>query len=392
MHQIGRLGLGALLAASVLGCGLPAERSEPPAATPVEVAVGGDPWPDLDWRDTAVEPEDGGNVRMVAVAAGAGGFVAIGHDDDELLDTIVLTSRDAVEWIREDLSVPGVELSDVVATGDGYVAIGSAEPGQGIAAQGVAVTSHDGRTWRAVEDLTPFADAYILSVAWGPGGLIATGADENGEPVMWRSADGAAWQRVAAADLGAGDLMIESIGSGPNGWLAPGRTDDRAFVIASADGITWSAAQLAPSRRAPDLLPVATKAVDGPFGRLVLGMEAQRCGFLWWEGDCGGWPAAWWADGTGEWVSLPVAGTPMEQWPVVIAGGRGFIAATGLGVFASIDGQVWSELVAVDPEAAVTPNDVVEAGDRLVVVGERTRLNGSMTGLISVGAPPGQGP
>ena len=125
---------------------------------------------------------------MEAVAVGGPGLVAVGFDGSGGdFDAAVWTSVDGVAWARvpHDEAVFGGEhvqaMSDVVAVGGGFVAVGRDDSPAGVS---LAVwTSPDGLTWtRVPHDPAVFgSDAEVLSVAaavGGPGVVVVDGAGE----------------------------------------------------------------------------------------------------------------------------------------------------------------------------------------------------------------------
>jgi hypothetical protein len=127
-------------------------------------------------------------------------------------------------------------IRDVAAVGNGFVAVGSAT---GDAQDGAAWFSPDGTTWSRVEAPTlggPGRQA-LESVVWTGDVVVAGGyaSDGNGQgqPVIWRSADGTRWTnasrpltldsdgRTAAADYSVTSLSFDGSGitaSGGNSW------------------------------------------------------------------------------------------------------------------------------------------------------------------------------
>lgn len=376
--------IGVVVVTILTGCGRGPEPSPPPAATPLEARALEDRWTDLTWTHIDIEPPPGGNVRLVAVATDGDRLAAIGIDEQAAIGAFFVVSDDGIRWTRSRLRLDS-ELVDMTGTPGGFFAVGADLPGPQGEPRGAVFTSLDGELWVPAGDFVPFVDAFTTSIAAGPGGFMAAGASGKGEPLVWLSGDGATWRRTTTEELGLPRITVDGVGAGPNGWLAAGGGRNGARVMSSPDGVTWIGAELAASR--PDHLAIATDAVDGGRGRLVLGMEAQECGFLWWEGDCGGYPAAWWSDAAGPWVPLSVDGAPLGEWPVVVGTAKGFVAASPIGVSASADGQVWDRLTEFDPEAALLPADLLVTDKRIIVVGQRTLPTGQSLGWIGVGSP-----
>ena len=127
-------------------------------------------------------------------------------------------------------------IRDIAAVGNGFVAVGSAT---GDAQDGAAWFSPDGTTWSRVEapSLGGPGRQALESVVWTGDVVVAGGyvSDGNGQgqPVIWRSADGARWSnpspplaldgdgRTAAADYSVTGLSFDGSGvtaSGGNNW------------------------------------------------------------------------------------------------------------------------------------------------------------------------------
>lgn len=233
------------------------------------------------------------NQVMMDVAAGPGGYVAVGWVDDATGDTDppIWFSPDGLEWerIRGELDgADGMMLGAVIADESGYLAAGTG-----------AWRSPDGRSWTRVDDgslgmpgfpdgqswrLTTNGDRYVFTTIGGgeqgpagydggvaivssdaitwdvyllteggfvsdvgvlDGRFVAAGFDASGQ-TLWVSDDGTEWERLET--FGGADRAffprvpvafdtrwvvtgIEFLGFGPSG-TAP--------IFASADGgLTW---------------------------------------------------------------------------------------------------------------------------------------------------------
>jgi hypothetical protein len=127
-------------------------------------------------------------------------------------------------------------IRDIAATANGFVAIGSAS---GDGQDGAAWFSPDGTTWSRVKapSLAGPGRQAVDSVVWAGDVVVAGGfvtdANGQGQPVIWRSADGAHWGnpsaplaldgdgRTAAADYSVTGLSFDGGGitaSGGNAW------------------------------------------------------------------------------------------------------------------------------------------------------------------------------
>jgi hypothetical protein len=185
-----------------------------------------------------------GQVR--AVAAGNAGLIAAGTADGT---TALWRSPDGRTWTRvalDDATFGGYWIHDLVATPDGYAAIGRDRE-----TAVVAWTSPDGLEW-VRNSAAGFAQSEIGRVAinaltYGPAGFVAVGwTTRPGEPWMMddhiviHSADGTMWQRVDTTDLAPGGMKDVTAG-GPGyvavgiDWSGPGGPG----VWTSADGLDW---------------------------------------------------------------------------------------------------------------------------------------------------------
>jgi hypothetical protein len=201
------------------------------------------------WEPTPV----GGNGTMLDVTAVDDGFLAVGCD---LYGGAIWTSGDGRAWRRiQDPETSGMVLTSVVDGPNGLVAVGSisADP-EGSADDPVALTSEDGVHWTqagrsAFAHAAPTDDtAWIVrasSVAAADGGYVAVGQAKlcpptsigcgPAEAVVWTSADGRTWTRVASAPVfrgtrGLGWAGMRSVTAWRSGFVAvgPGRDGQQA--------------------------------------------------------------------------------------------------------------------------------------------------------------------
>jgi hypothetical protein len=152
-------------------------------------------------------------------------------------------SADGEAWQSVDAGAGGPfdatgdeSIRDIAAVGNGFVAVGSTT---GDAQDGAAWFSADGTTWSRVEapSLGGPGRQALESVVWTGdvvvAGGYATDGNGQGQPVIWRSADGTRWTnvsrplaldsdgRTAAADYSVTGLSFDGSGitaSGGNSW------------------------------------------------------------------------------------------------------------------------------------------------------------------------------
>lgn len=279
--------LGVLLDVVEGGPGLVAvgERSAAPGASTVWVSADGSTW------DAAPEQDSLARGVMRSVAAGPGGFVAVGRpcsdgDGGACTAASIWASGDGRTWTAVEVPALGgmLDLSSVVVLDGRYYAGGT------LTYAGV-ITSDDGRTWRTVwqdpapevapNDLWPVGSVSAMTTfdgglaasvfpgstirlsadgaawrsvagpedaAWIDGlsawrrGLVAVGYDRSDRGAIWLSDDGTVWKRVA--DLGASQPRAVSVSDGA-AVVAAGSADGRPSILTSRDGETWAAAALA---------------------------------------------------------------------------------------------------------------------------------------------------
>ena len=209
-------------------------------------------WRSADGRAWQPAPIDAGpngvDGRVASVAAGPGGFVAVGATGavGHATGSAVWRSRDGRRWERvaSDAALAAGGMVSVAAGGPGYVAVGADLAGT----HAMVWLSPDGRTWTtapAQESLEYHGLGITMSdvVAGADGTLVAVGhflfGQQYGQGSAWTSPDGRTWTRmpdqaslgqaeplavipdgpgyVAAGTVGAPDNFIPTI------WLSPAR-------------------------------------------------------------------------------------------------------------------------------------------------------------------------
>jgi hypothetical protein len=199
---------------------------------------------DVSWSAARTD-DPPANARIVAIAAGPKGYVAVGQTGPEGRPTGATAwfSGDGLAWSRvpdRDLP-PDAVLEAVTSTEQGFVAVGSTVARD----RAVVWQSADGRAWTAVPDGPVFHNfgltVRMLGVARRGGGAVAVGVSlfgtQFGSATVWRSADGRTWDRVpdspvfdggemAATTEAAGTLVAAGTWGAPDQfvpriWLAP---------------------------------------------------------------------------------------------------------------------------------------------------------------------------
>src|SRR5687767_6683504 len=164
------------------------------SASPAEVWLAG---PDGQWAQT----EDADQFRdqtLVSIATDGETLVIVGMG-------AIWTSTDARSWEKADAPIEGNNVYDVVAGGQGFVAVGS-EYVDSMEAVGRIWTSPDGRDWTALETPPSMAKSELRSVAAADGMLVATGWTTDVErglfftPSAWTSRGGESWTKATVVD------------------------------------------------------------------------------------------------------------------------------------------------------------------------------------------------
>jgi hypothetical protein len=167
----------------------------------------------------------------------------------------------ALRWDAPALTAPYETITDVVADGGGYVAVGQIQTAKGNEA--AAWVSQDWRTWtRTFLDASPAGGSTLWHVLPAGSGLVAVGSSgalhcvpPEGEgqvcdplPIgLWTSADGRAWRQTPTPAVLTG-VSIASVAAGPSGLVIVGDTCwDEPGVWTSTDGVAWHRETLAPA-------------------------------------------------------------------------------------------------------------------------------------------------
>jgi hypothetical protein len=316
-------------------------------------------------------------------------------------------------------------VSDVVAGGPGFVAVGTT------GSDGAVWTSPDGLTWTFLRNNEPHGehgDRSIMSITTGGPGLVAVGytfdtPDVGGfSAAVWTSEDGISWSKTLYSEAafgsitseprpGAGNTMMRDVTEGGPGLVAVGSDAWSAAVWTSSDGITWS--------RVPDDPEVfgygrtgesswrMSQVVAGESGFVAVGsvvwtspdglnwsvrpdapdiraVAATKSGFVGVgseetiedacdveaRGDC---TAAVWTSSDGiTWNRVPnndavFGGGPDKQWVSDVTTVGDQVVAVGTSVWASPDGLTWSRIYT--PELRAHMYAVAAGPSNLVVVG-----------------------
>ena len=368
------LRVGTVLVVSVvLGCS-PAPTPSPsitPPPTPADFV----PWPDIVWAmaDLPAPPLAAASERVVAITATPDSFVAVGYREmNDVRDGVVWRSPDGVEWDAiDDERFAGVEFVDVAPAPDGFDAFGVEDRGDRQFA--TLFQSDDGNTWQRLPPLTSAADMFPGAIVGGANGVLATGWDADGEPVVWHSPDRRSFRRVTLAGPASSGL-IDPQAAGA-GFVALGTSLRPPTLLHSTDAEAWTASMI--DQRAD--IEATTLAV-GRWGLVAQGVAPPTC-----EDACPDTYIAWWSDDGDGWGAIQVKDSPLVDGVslIVPAGEHGLLAVTGADAWSSPDGWAWRPLPSPG-DGSVSIDDAVARGDVIVAVGAENAEDGSSAARILV--------
>ena len=381
-HRFARPAASLLAVASLVGCSFLVRNTDPrpddPNAKAPTRPAAAVTWSSLEWQETTFDqpPKDSPEQwdQATAVAAGPGGWVAVGSNSDiSGYEGRIWHSDDSIAWtlVGGDV-VDGVELVDIAGTPEAFVAIGtnSASINDPIAS---IFRSIDGMTWEEVERID---GAWSDTVAAGPIGFAAVLQVGDWTDLLF-SSDGTDWNRIRGVDIDAdieapvwvADVAWERDGE-RDGWVAVGRAGNRAVVLRSQDGARWVEDPLPGSEPVEGLQDMsAYSVVPGRWATLLLGVaRAPNCleDDEWCDKHQTGWS---WTAETG-WQRLPKATWVLNQGfgiQTYAAGDAGFVTfATEIRI--SADGWAWEPVGDGSPVRGIVM-DAVTHDDRVVAVG-----------------------
>jgi hypothetical protein len=376
-----RVVLGLLIAALV-GCAPSPTPS--PSATPPPIPADFVPWPDLVWTPAELPPRPGAatNERVAAVAASRNGFAAVGYrETGDVRDGVAWSSVDGLRWsAAADPAFKGIELVDVAEAPSGFTALGVASP-DGEHPTAVVFASADGKTWQRLAPLPTTGDTYPGSIAGGSGGVLVVGSDAVGAVAAWRSGDGRTFRRVTLTGP-AGDGLVDPHAI-DGGFLALGTKDGAPALLRSADGTSWDAAQI-DTRTDAD----ASTVVGGRWGIVAQGVVSPDCDPN--SESCVPTDLGWWSLDGKTWVILPAGDSPVVNGVSLLipAGDHGLLAIDGADAWSSPDGWAWRPLP--EPgDGTIDIDDAVVRNDTIVAVGTQpSDVDDTSDGRIVVGRSP----
>jgi hypothetical protein len=186
----------------------------------------------VDWhRQTG----SGTSWAPMSLAAGPGGVVAVGSIREHPASWF---SSDGLTWTPRPDAFPtpplgsdSVEVTDVIATDAGWLAVGRQDPACQLSCliepkRALAWTSADGSHWTRVAAQKAFEGGGITAVTRGPEGFVAVGIAAR-HAAIWTSPDGVGWSRVPD------DRMFGDVGTtGPAAVTATGVATHDGIVVA----------------------------------------------------------------------------------------------------------------------------------------------------------------
>ena len=339
-----------------------ARPSRPPSPTPTIT-----PADLLAWTQVPSQPSFAGPYGdMEAVVATGDRLVAVGDACGPTLPdchVAIWTSEDGQAWTRVPdgrqfdagtwTPLRQGELTDVIATRDGLVAVGRSRNDGG--RQAAVYRSDDGLHWRRSRDEASFQQGTMEGITETPDGFVAVGnmlKDTEAHASAWTSPDGLAWVRTtgdgAAFDVGGVGTLLD--GRAHGGMIDVVWTGSRVVAIGnvcdpaggSCRGVAWTSGDGRSWTREADELAGNPYSLTVRDGRLVA------------VGDDGaGRARSWISDDNGStWRSGRPLPAPFGCFDAVVGTPGGLVASIATpdlttAVAVSSDGRSWQ--VVADP-------------------------------------------
>jgi hypothetical protein len=290
-----------------------------------------------------------------AIASAGGRIVAAGSANG---DAAIWTSADGRRWSRAQaegkaFGRPGPQrLLGLAVGGAGWLAVGFDGPAP---RRPLVATSADGTSWKAVDGDKVFkpgnqAQLDTASAASGPAGYVIVG-DDGPSATVWHSTDLKTWDigegttKDALEGSPGAERWMHSVVSGPFGYVAVGGLNDpsvqnaptgRPAVWTSADGRKWALQQL----------PLPSGVVEATFHQVAIKQNVLTAAGTARTSSGTVIFAFTSADGGKTWrqVSLPSAeaGHGDSAVTAVVATPRGFVVAGSQAVQGGIDVVLWT--------------------------------------------------
>ena len=372
--------------ASLSPTGIPAVTASP-AAVPTTSPSSASPPPESSappavpatWSRVPKQPSVSGVQFQLVVWTGTR-FVATGTGLDA--SGVLLDSADGLTWHRQTSSLPTPSATALAAGPLGVVAVASTDDGA------TAWVSGDGLTWTRREDAFPAPkriagtsgsrSIQVTGIVATDDGWLAVGREDpdcqfdcGGAPlraIVWKSPDGLAWKLVADQKSLRGGGM-NAVARFNSGFVAVGLRASRAAVWTSPDGSAWSLVPDAPLFHPQHGLDfgISMGGVAADQGVVVaVGMDGLGSEDVsvraWWSAD-----GRMWHKATGQKFKsgqvFSVTSTPLG---FLATGPSGDTSCLG-GIWESIDGRTWtctasgSKFAGFGPYAAAASTSVIVA-------------------------------
>lgn len=285
-----------------------------------------------------------------AMATSTGRTVAVGSTNG---DAAIWYSTDGRQWTRSQTGLGGTgrrRLLSVASGPAGWLAVGY---GNQARTAPLLVTSQDGTVWQPDHNLHPDS-LSLFGAASGPAGYVIVGA-AAASAETWHSGDLKNWARGTSAHPGdlegtsASPHWMHGVTGGQFGYVAVGGLNDpsaktaseRPAVWTSADGSTWAMQQLPLPGGSSDAslhqvaakgnTVIATGTASAPNGWAVFADVSADGGKTWQQTQL--------PQGTGNSIVTALTATP-RGW--VIAGSSGPFGQASVVLWSSADGHVWN--------------------------------------------------
>lgn len=215
------------------------------------------------WVDVGTEaalfPGGGAKSSITDVIRSGDGFVASGYDG---AGQAIWYSPDGRTWERRksaEASFTNGHIDALTSFGADVVGVGTARHPSRTDAQVAAVwrSADAGTTWARIDEANPGffvrGSTQMFAVTAGGSGLVAVGLSWEGtiDAQAWSSVDGRSWRRASepAAWSGPGDQYLNGVCALPaGGFLALGAVVDRGesdpWAWVSPDGVAWERVSL----------------------------------------------------------------------------------------------------------------------------------------------------
>ena len=193
----------------------------------------------------------------------------------------VWTSPDAVVWEQVDMEAafddPAPQLWQVMATAQGYLAVGNTQGPEG---GGAVWRSDDGSSWDRVETTQLGPEDNLKFAPWGD--LLVGVAYIDGTLTVYTSQDEETFQPLAGAAFSVGyGAEVTQIAAGDFGLVIAMTTADGVpALMVTRDGSKWTVVDLA-----------ASIGESGPPENIVMG--ADRMVFHWFTEEAEVWVMSW---------------------------------------------------------------------------------------------------